>query len=998
MELRNVMRSNHQGVVGKHSMFVRAVAGLIAMLTLSVALGCATRSAKTPPPEAPDASAAKESPKLQEADALLACAKAALDGFRQIAPTRDVRFEGKVTEANALCRGGQRALQFRGTPWVDWSNYWGTADGSSIPKDFISSKLVAQRGVTGALLDLEYQRVELVKFNLFDNSGTYEQFISGRDGVAGPALKVWPAMRLKPTHPNYKDVGGDGQQVCQGNFIRWRTVDGICNDVLNPAMGSTGQLFARNVEFESTFPESNQNQYTRNRHGSRLGLLQPDPQVISRRLFTRVGSNSSACHDGYGLPDYSKSANCDYKTAPFFNVLAAYWIQFMTHDWFSHLEEGHNAHQFMKVGCENQLVNDVFTPLNPEQVKELGCRPGDRIDQGYVAEDSPPGTFSNANHQYLDRAPKTMSNKATAWWDASQLYGYDDVSLRRVKRDPSDPAKLLVVPAAGQAGPGYLPILAPSDPMNPQWAGQEATAFPDNWTVGLSFLHNLFAREHNSFVSEFRRITAQTPDADSGLRNPADPKKVIRYRDVSPEELFQVARLVIAAEIAKIHTTEWTPQLLYGEPLYKGMNANWNGLLGQGDPEVTKALQNIIVKSFGDSKDVEKATQWYSVFASGPGIFGIGSKVRDYDITDPKYTNGGVNHFGSPFNFPEEFVSVYRLHPLLPDLLEYRELDKDPNKIAAKIPVISTFEAHATDFMHTRGMANWGLTFGRQRLGRLELHNSPAFLQNLKLPRLNTPTGRIDVNALDIIRDREHGVPRFNEFRRQYGLRQLTSFDDFIDHSLPADSPARQEQEATAKAMREIYGQHVCDASKQITDAQLNGDGTPINDCLGRANGTLIDNIEDVDTVVGYLAEPTRPHGFAISETQFVVFILNASRRLFSDRFFTSSFRPEFYTHLGVDWVNNNGPGRPQIEQGTPNGHKQPVSPLKRVLLRNIPELSAELGPVVNAFDPWARDRGEYYSLQWKPRPGAESDDSFQTGAVGTSVSSGNSNGPNPKE
>ena len=55
--------------------------------------------------------------------------------------------------------------------------------------------------------------------------------------------------------------------------------------------------------------------------------------------------------------------------------------------------------------------------------------------------------------------------------------------------------------------------------------------------------------------------------------------------------------------------------------------------------------------------------------------------------------------------------------------------------------------------------------------------------------------------------------------------------------------------------------------------------------------------------MVGMLAESTRPHGFAISETQFQVFILNASRRLFSDRFFTSSFRPEFYSNLGFDWV-----------------------------------------------------------------------------------------------
>src|SRR5262249_52134965 len=147
---------------------------------------------------------------------------------------------------------------------------------------------------------------------------------------------------------------------------------------------------------------------------------------------------------------------------------------------------------------------------------------------------------------------------------------------------------------------------------------------------------------------------------------------------------------------------------------------------------------NLVVNVLGKSEDVEKATKWYSVFASGPGIFGLGSKVHGYDITQPKYTNGGVNHFGSPFNFPEEFVSVYRLHTLLPDLLEYRDFNKDPNKIVEKISIVNTFESRATGFMHTRGMANWGLSLGRQRLGLLELHNTPAFLQNLKIPRLDT--------------------------------------------------------------------------------------------------------------------------------------------------------------------------------------------------------------------------------------------------------------------
>ena len=66
------------------------------------------------------------------------------------------------------------------------------------------------------------------------------------------------------------------------------------------------------------------------------------------------------------------------------------------------------------------------------------------------------------------------------------------------------------------------------------------------------------------------------------------------------------------------------------------------------------------------------------------------------------------------------------------------------------------------------------------------------------------------------------------------------------------------------------------------------------------------------------------------------------------------------------------------MEKGTPNGHSQPVSPLKRILLRTMPELQGELADVVNAFDPWARDRGSYYSLDWKPRRGAESDEAFK--------------------
>lgn len=369
-------------------------------------------------------------------------------------------------------------------------------------------------------------------------------------------------------------------------------------------------------------------------------------------------------------------------------------------------------------------------------------------------------------------------------------------------------------------------MLASTDPQNPDWKTQESVAFADNWTVGLSFFHNVFAREHNQFVDEFRRRGDQEPNADSGLRDPDHPNQVIRRLDVSAEDLFQVARLVVAAEIAKIHTIEWTTQLLYNEPLYRGMNGNWNGLLNKAS-YASRELAKVVAR-LQSSKDPKFSNQYYSVLAAGPGSF-----------------------------------------------------------------------ADSTD----------------------------------------------------------------------------SSFDDFINQKATAQD--RSAQAVLVGTLRELYGQHICDSSIQITVAQRDPNGNPINDCLGRPNHTFVDNIEDLDTMVGWLAESTRPHGFAISETQFVVFILNASRRLYSDRFFTSSFRPEFYSKLGIDWVNNNGP-QPMCETFPINGHSnEPVSPLKRILLRTMPELSAELSSVANAFDPWARDRGRYYSFDWKPRLGAESDPAF---------------------
>ena len=102
-------------------------------------------------------------------------------------------------------------------------------------------------------------------------------------------------------------------------------------------------------------------------------------------------------------------------------------------------------------------------------------------------------------------------------------------------------------------------------------------------------------------------------------------------------------------------------------------------------------------------------------------------------------------------------------------------------------------------------------------------------------------------------------------------------------------------------------------------------------------------SIDEVDTMVGLFAE-TPPDGFGFSDTAFRIFILMASRRLQSDRFLTVDFRPEIYSPLGIDWIENNG--------------------MTSVILRHCPDLAGDAAArrerlrAVAAGRPPARDRG----------------------------------------
>jgi hypothetical protein len=210
----------------------------------------------------------------------------------------------------------------------------------------------------------------------------------------------------------------------------------------------------------------------------------------------------------------------------------------MTHDWFSHLEDGRNQPEYM--GCR---LRSLPKPRRWAAGRTTAWT-GRSSPTAARRAPSPSTAKPTCSAPYEDHR-----NTNTAWWDASQIYGYDETSARAGQARPGDPAKLLMLPRGDRARrgrrQGYLPLLQPTDPMNPAWAGQEATGFPDNWSIGMSFYHNVFVREHNAFVDEFRGGPA-SPDADSG---PAQSRAARRassaYADVTDDELFEVARLVV---------------------------------------------------------------------------------------------------------------------------------------------------------------------------------------------------------------------------------------------------------------------------------------------------------------------------------------------------------------------------------------------------------------------------------------------------------------------
>ena len=93
------------------------------------------------------------------------------------------------------------------------------------------------------------------------------------------------------------------------------------------------------------------------------------------------------------------------------------------------------------------------------------------------------------------------------------------------------------------------------------------------------------------------------------------------------------------------------------------------------------------------------------------------------------------------------------------------------------MPLPATRQHGSVELTKKYAMSDLFYSFGNQHPGALVLNNFPRFMQELSVPG----NAFLDMGTVDIVRARERGVPRYNEFRRQLGLNPIQSFDDLTD-------------------------------------------------------------------------------------------------------------------------------------------------------------------------------------------------------------------------
>jgi len=348
-----------------------------------------------------------------------------------------------------------------------------------------------------------------------------------------------------------------------------------------------------------------------------------------------------------------------------------------------------------------------------------------------------------------------------------------------------------------------------------------------NENIALTAVQTLFAREHNRIVG----LLPQT---------------------LSEEERFQIARRVVIAEEQYITYTQFLPALGVRLSPYRGYDP-------RTDAAITNEFATVGYRAHSQihgeletevSADAMTDAREQALKAQGVEVEESTENPDDLEITVP---------LNVAF-FNPDLVPAIGVGPVLEGLSgesEYRNDEMIDNQL-------------------------------RSVLFQIPTAANPECLDGPELPECFQ--GVSDVGALDVERGRDHGMPTYNQMRRAYGLRPVSSFagitgertQNFPAGSTPTSGGINDPKSLAFTALFNLNGDRVQPGTDAADTTVTRGiRATPLAARLRAVYGS----VDRVDAFVGMVSEP-HVRGAEMGELQLAMWAKQFTALRDGDRFF----------------------------------------------------------------------------------------------------------------
>ncbi|XP_037881152.1 peroxidasin isoform X2 [Glossina fuscipes] len=318
---------------------------------------------------------------------------------------------------------------------------------------------------------------------------------------------------------------------------KYRSIDGTCNNLKNPAWGASLTAFRR--------------------------LEKP---IYENGFSMPVGWMKGKLYSGFPKPSsrlVSTSLISTKETTPDQSIthMVMQWGQFLDHD-LDHAIPSVSSESWDGIDCKKTC--EFASPCYPIEVPPNDPRIKNRRCIDVVRSSSICG--SGMTSVFFDSIQhREQINQLTSYIDASQVYGFSDAFANELRNLTTEDGLLRVGVQFPQQRE-MLPFAAPQDGMDCRRNLDEnqmncfvAGDIRVNEQVGLLAMHTIWMREHNRIAIEFRHINPHW-DGDT---------------------IYYETRKIVGAQMQHITYKHWLP-LIIGESgmlmlgKYKGYDANVN--------------------------------------------------------------------------------------------------------------------------------------------------------------------------------------------------------------------------------------------------------------------------------------------------------------------------------------------------------------------------------------------------------------------------------------